>query len=117
MFWTVLVNGFRYDIFEHCCGQDMTVLHAIGDSLENKEKDNDEPDEMGPYVAGFVMNHKESFCYFLGRSVVEPIPINYVLIVPDEGRSLLELAQIWLGRNSVLGRCALFSCLYVGGSR
>ena len=74
----------------------MSTFHVVGYTLEYKEEDNDKTNKMRPYVASLVMQHKQRFCYFLRRFVVESIAAMNMLIISDKVRSFLYFSQIGL---------------------
>lgn len=49
------VLGREGVLFDDLFGQDMALLHFVGDAFENDKEDNNEPNEMGPDVARLIV--------------------------------------------------------------
>jgi len=79
----------------------MSALHAVGDSFEDEEEENDKANEVGPDVSCLVVEHEERFYNFLRRLIVDSIPFNDVLVVSDEVGSFFKLTQIGLRRHKL----------------
>ena len=72
----------------------MTLLHFISDAFEYEEKYNDSADKMSPYIDSFIMYDEKRLDNVFGCIIVESISLQNMLVVLENFRSLVEMANI-----------------------